>query len=469
MSGRLQKIEAKRLAMNLSDNNDEIKKWKDKYYNLLDVQEKNEQLFQEKESLLSKIVTRLTVAAKGNDPSLDPHLERIQNLIKTSTKNDKLKNELDNFSNALLHQTGGSLQPDKINDNTTQQINTNFVSHQLLHLFAGTKIPESYDGQVSHLKHQLQSELDSEAFKAVLEKSVALLLNIKQHVLSEQEEIENFLSSITQQLTELGAQASSASVASQENALTRNKLDEAVSKQMKDLQQSSENVTNLDPLKQLITTSLEDIARQINEHQKEEDQQLTETQRQLQKMASKIQVMESESKDLKDKLQVAHDKALRDPLTGLPNRRAYEEQLATEVARWRRYKTPLTMIVWDVDHFKKINDNYGHKAGDKTLLLITSLLSKNCRLTDFVARFGGEEFVMLLPDTSKESGLILAEKIRTIIEKSGFNAGGKAISVTISCGITQYLDADSFDSLFERADQGLYSARNKGRNQSVVI
>lgn len=453
--------------MSLSDNNDEIKKWKDKYYNLLDVQEKNEQQFQEKESLLSKIVTRLTVAAKGYDPSLDPHLERIQNLIKTSTKNDKLKDELDNFSNALLHQTDGSRQPDHAN--ITQQINTNFVSQQLLHLLAGTKIPENYDGQVSHLKHQLQSELDSEAFKAVLEKSVALLLNIKQHVLSEQEEIENFLSSITRQLTELGAQASSASVASQENALTRNKLDESVSRQMKDLQQSSDNVTNLDPLKQLITTSLEDIARQINEHRQEEDQQLSETQKQLQKMTSKIQVMESESKDLKDKLQVAHDKALRDSLTGLPNRRAYEEQLATEIARWQRYKTPLTMIVWDVDHFKKINDNYGHKAGDKTLLLIASLLTKNCRLTDFVARFGGEEFVMLLPDTSKESGLVLAEKIRTIIEKGGFNAGGKAISVTISCGITQYLDTDSFDSLFERADQGLYSAKNKGRNQCVVI
>ncbi len=455
--------------MNLSKNNDEIKKWKEKYYNSLDDQEKNDQLFQEKESVLSKIVTRLAQAAKGYNHNLDPHLESIQKLVKSRTTYDKLKNELDKFSDTLLHLTDEPLQLDKFKVEIAQQIETVIVSKQLLHLLAGTKIPENYESQASLLKKKLQTELDPEAFKAVLEKSVELLLNIKQHASLEQEDIEDFLSSITRQLTELGAQASSASAASHENAITRNKLDQAVSRQMKDLQQSSVNETSLDLLKQLITTRLEEIAQQISEHKQEEDLQHTEAQNQLKKMSTKIQVMETESKDLKDKLQIARDKALRDQLTGLPNRRAYEDQLATEVARWQRYKTPLTMIIWDVDHFKKINDNYGHKAGDKTLLLISSLLTKNCRQTDFVARFGGEEFVMLLPDTSKESGLIMAEKIRTIIEKGGFNAGGKAILVTISCGITQYLDSDSFDSLFERADQGLYSAKSKGRNQCVVI
>jgi diguanylate cyclase len=518
--------------MSLTNNKDEIKKWKDKYYNSLDEQEKNEQLFQEKESLLSKIVTRLALVAKGNNPNLDPHLDKIQELTKKSASIDKLKAELDKISDALLHQADDSQRSEEPSDfallfdfleqqysgnqqlqtlrdlkekaqhqvgvdykdllqsilkitqvssthipadsfkddaTSTSQINTDIVSQQLLHLLAGTKIPEIYVDQVNHLKHQFQTELGPEAFKSVLEKSVALLLNIKQHASSEQQEFEEFLASITQQLAELGTQASSASAVSQENALTRNKLDQSVSRQMKDLQLSSENVTSLASLKQLITTSLEDIARQMNEHQQEEDDKLTETHKQLEKMTSKIQVMESESEDLKYKLQIARDKALRDPLTGLPNRLAYEERLATESARWRRYQTPLTMIIWDIDHFKKINDNYGHKAGDKTLLLVASLLDKNCRQTDFVARFGGEEFIMLLPDTSKESGLIVAEKIRTIIEKSAFNAGGKAVSVTISCGITQFLDADSSDSLFERADKGLYSAKNKGRNQCIVI
>jgi diguanylate cyclase len=455
--------------MTHSKNNDEIEKWKNKYYNLFDEQEKNDQLFQEKESVLRKIVTRLAQAAKGYNSGLDPHLESIQKLVKNSATNDKLKNKLDTFSDLLLHLSDEPFPLDKAKNDTAQKIETVIVSKQLLHLLAGTKIPGNYDSQASLLKNKLQTELDPEAFQVVLEKSVELLLSIKQHASLEQEDIEDFLSSITRQLTELGVHASSASVASQENAITRNKLDQAVSRQMKDLQQSSVNETSLDLLKQLITTRLEEIAQQINEHKQEEDQQHTKTQNQLKNMNSKIQVMESESKDLRGKLQIARDKALRDQLTGLPNRRAYEEQLSTEVARWQRYKTPLTMIIWDVDHFKKINDNYGHKAGDKTLLLISSLLTKNCRQTDFVARFGGEEFVMLLPDTSKESGFIMAEKIRTIIEKSGFNAGGKAISVTISCGITQYLDTDSFDSLFERADQGLYSAKNKGRNQCAVI
>ena len=457
-------------------------------------------------------------------------MERIQDLAKSGTGNDKLKDELDNFSDALLHLPEDPRQPDKFYDiallfdfleqqypghpqlhtlqnlrekvqdqvlidhadllqsivkitqpstthiqgdtsyvDNSQKIDTNIVSQQLLSLFADTEIPADYASQTNHLTQQLQTKLGSEVFKATLEESVALLLNIKQHVLSEQEEIEDFLSSITRQLTELGVHASGASAVSQESSIIRNKLDQSVSKQMQDLHQSSVKATKLDPLKQLIKIRLESIAQQISEHQQQEEQQSHGTQEQLQKMASKIQVMESESRDLKYKLQIAHDQALRDSLTGLPNRLAYEERLATEAARWRRYKTPLTMIIWDVDHFKKINDNFGHKAGDKTLLLIANLLTKNCRQTDFVARFGGEEFIMLLPDTSKESGLILAEKIRTIIAKSGFNAGGKAISVTISCGITQYLNEDSFDSLFERADQGLYSAKNKGRNQCILV
>jgi diguanylate cyclase len=516
--------------MTLSNNDDEINKWKDKYYQSLDDQEKNDRLYQEKESILSKTVNRLAHAAKGYHHNLDPYLERIQGLVKSSAGIDKLKNELNNFSDALLLLTDDSPRPDNFDDiallfdfveqqypdstqlhalqdlrekalhdqtnfdrknilktileitqqpiiqgdtsrvDTAQQINTEIVSQQLLHLLADTEIPADYANQANQLKQQLQTELASEAFKETLEKSVELLLDIKQHVLSEQEEIEDFLSSITQQLAELGDHASGASAVSQENTFIRNKLDQSVSKQMLDLHLSSENATKLDPLKQLIKTRLESIAQQISEHQLQEDQQSLETHEQLQKMTSKIQVMESESRDLKYKLQIARDTALRDPLTGLPNRLAYDERLATESARWSRYKAPLTMIIWDVDHFKQINDTYGHKAGDKTLVIIADLLTDNCRQTDFVARFGGEEFIMLLPDTAKESGLILAEKIRAIIEKSGFNAGGKAVSVTISCGITQYLDEDEdrTDALFERADQALYSAKSKGRNRCIV-
>lgn len=454
--------------MNQPDTSDEITKWKNKYYNLLDAQEVGDREFLEHKALLNKIIIRLIHSTKGFLPDLDPHMDQLQLTIKEEGDFERLKIEFEQFSDTILHLpeiSESGLPPSR----TENLITIDLVSHQLLQLFDDTEIPVEFNSQANALKQQLQTNLDSEAFSVVLEESIALLLDIKKQALTEQEDIEDFLSHLTQQLTELSNQASGASAANQEKAVSRNKLDQSVSKQMKDLQQSSANATNLEPLKQLITTTLESIAQQISEHQQEENQHLSDTQQQFQEMSSKILALESESRDLKYKLQLARDKALRDLLTGLPNRLAYEERLATDSARWQRNQTPLTMIIWDVDHFKQINDNFGHKAGDKTLAIIARLLNQNCRKTDFVARFGGEEFVMLLSETTKESGLILAEKIRTIVEKSGFNAGGKAVSITISCGITQYLDTDNYESFFERADQALYAAKNNGRNQCVII
>ncbi len=450
--------------MNQTDN-DEVNKWKDKFFKLLDEQEKLDLKNSEKEQLLNKIIIRLTHSNKGFFSDLDPFLDQLQQAIKSNLSLDQLKTTFEQFSDALLHLPDNNHPIVK----TENLISTDIVAQQIVQLFEEIDIPTELDQQASQLTQNLQTSLDTEAFNTALEESMALLLKLKEHDLTEQEEIEDFLSNLTQQLTELSHQASGASATQLEKAISRNELDQSVSRQMMDLQQSSAIATNLDPLKQLIISSLESITEQITAHQQEEQKHQTTTQRQLLEMSHKIQAMEAESKDLKYKLQLARDKALRDPLTGLPNRLAYDERLATEFSRWQRNQTPLTMILWDIDHFKKINDNFGHKAGDKTLSIIAHLLSDNCRKSDFVARFGGEEFIMLLSETTKESGSILAEKIRTIVEKSGFNAGGKAVSITISCGITQFLETDDFESFFERADQALYTAKNQGRNQCVIL
>jgi diguanylate cyclase len=186
-------------------------------------------------------------------------------------------------------------------------------------------------------------------------------------------------------------------------------------------------------------------------------------------MSNKLQELESEADSLRSNLKVGHDKALSDALTGLPNRMAYDDRIMIEYNRWRRYKSALSLIVWDIDLFKTINDTYGHKAGDKTLALVAQLLSTNCRETDFIARYGGEEFAMLLPNTTSAQALIVAEKIRPIIANSGFNYHGESIRLTISCGISQFADDDQQENAFERADQALYLSKEQGRNKCSVI
>jgi diguanylate cyclase len=238
---------------------------------------------------------------------------------------------------------------------------------------------------------------------------------------------------------------------------------------MKKLQLSSTNATKLEPLKGLINSRLATIAIEIKEHTQKEAIQRQKTQQQLDDLVNKIKDMESESSDLKSKLKIANNQALRDTLTGLPNRNAYNERLETELSRWKRYHSPLSLVVWDIDHFKIINDNYGHKAGDKVLLLIAKQLCDHSRATDFISRFGGEEFTMLLPNTDSQSALIVANQLRQTIEKTGFNASGASVAITISCGITEFTPNDTDETAFDRADQALYQAKEQGRNRCCVL
>jgi diguanylate cyclase len=237
---------------------------------------------------------------------------------------------------------------------------------------------------------------------------------------------------------------------------------------MQALQESSKNATNLEPLKQLIHSRLVDIQQQFQQHNIQEQTERNKTHDQLKSLTEKINGLKRESSLLKNKLNTARDQATRDSLTSLPNRLAYDERIIAELARAKRYKHPLSILIWDIDLFKQINDNFGHKAGDKTLALIAKLLSQHCRESDFVSRYGGEEFTMLLSDTDSQSALQTANKIRHIIEKTAFHSSGKKISITISCGITQVIEDDTPESAFIRADNALYQAKNNGRNQCII-
>ena len=154
----------------------------------------------------------------------------------------------------------------------------------------------------------------------------------------------------------------------------------------------------------------------------------------------------------------------RDPLTGIANRLAYEEQLQQEFLRWKRFGNPLTLLIWDIDRFKQINDRHGHAVGDLALRSIARQLAARLRITDFIARYGGEEFVMLLPGADVKAALQLADEIRSQIAETGFSVGENQFPVTISCGLAHFETGDAPQDVFDRADQALYQAKRQGRN-----
>jgi len=169
--------------------------------------------------------------------------------------------------------------------------------------------------------------------------------------------------------------------------------------------------------------------------------------------------------DLKKKLEVS---VRTDPLTNLPNRRGWSEKLEYEKIRFDRRQNPFTVIIGDIDHFKNINDTYGHDAGDHILIWIARMLKENSRKQDVVSRWGGEEFIILLPETDLENGAILAEKLRSKIESEVFVYQDKKIPVTISFGLSVYNKKGlKIEDVVKQADQCLYEAKDSGRNKVI--
>ena len=158
-------------------------------------------------------------------------------------------------------------------------------------------------------------------------------------------------------------------------------------------------------------------------------------------------------------------KALFDPLTGCFNKKEIEFLVEKFLKSYLRYNTPFSILMLDIDFFKKVNDTYGHLAGDYVLKEVSKTIKEEIRDTDVCGRFGGEEFLVLLPNTKMSGALKLAKRIRKAIGNKEFIFDNQQINVTISIGITSASKTDSVFSLIERADNGLYDAKKNGRNR----
>jgi diguanylate cyclase (GGDEF)-like protein len=161
-----------------------------------------------------------------------------------------------------------------------------------------------------------------------------------------------------------------------------------------------------------------------------------------------------------------------DELTGLFNRRFYDQKIFAEFRRSKRNLTPLSLIIIDIDHFKMVNDTYGHLAGDQCLVWLSQHLKQSLkRISDKAFRYGGEEFCLILPDTDEKGAMALAESLRKVIEQQPCTHDNIDIPLTISSGIFTYMQQDGVqpEQIFTRADKALYKAKHNGRNQSQLF
>ncbi|ALO47357.1 GGDEF domain-containing protein [Pseudohongiella spirulinae] len=166
-----------------------------------------------------------------------------------------------------------------------------------------------------------------------------------------------------------------------------------------------------------------------------------------------------------------NDLVCRDPLTDLPNRRSLMEQLAQETSRIDRRSTDrqqLCISMLDIDYFKRVNDTWGHDVGDAVLRKVGAILTRSMRKGDFVGRFGGEEFIMILPESSLETATMFAQRICQTIADAHFAELPDGEKITVSQGVTEYLNGEHIDATIKRADDALYEAKHAGRNQIII-
>jgi diguanylate cyclase (GGDEF)-like protein len=179
-----------------------------------------------------------------------------------------------------------------------------------------------------------------------------------------------------------------------------------------------------------------------------------------------LQLYESDSRQLTDELTRVRLLSLTDELTGLPNRRAFMRRLEDEVARVQRYGFPLSFVLIDLDHFKAVNDEHGHAAGDEVLRVYSRNVLSIFRHHDMVARYGGEEFAVLLPNTDSDGTIRALNKVRRRAAETRWQTNGTVAAVpTFSAGVSLYKPGESAGAFIERADKALYRAKRLGRNR----
>jgi len=170
--------------------------------------------------------------------------------------------------------------------------------------------------------------------------------------------------------------------------------------------------------------------------------------------------------DLKEAMKCLSESSNRDGLTGIYNRRYLEQRLSAEFDRCRRYKNQFSFVIFDLDHFKKVNDNYGHLAGDEVLCVVSQRINSLLRTVDVLGRYGGEEFGIILPATPMEGALILAERLRQAIAQAPVTYKEITIPVTVSIGISEFeMEAPNYEHLIHCADLALYYGKENGRNR----
>ena len=339
------------------------------------------------------------------------------------------------------------------------------ISRLIERLLTQVSFPPSAEEEARQLQVQVLEMRNWQDLDQALDTVAGLMIAA---VGRSQQEFERFLQRLDERLVHIQGYFQAQRDSQQDRRSASDSLERDLGDELRSLNEAVVEASDLPRLKLSVKDHLDRIGRSLEAFRAREAEHEALMARHVGALQEKLAALEAQSEQMRRQLQEEHSRALTDVLTGLPNREAWEQRLNQEYERWKRYRQPVSLVIIDIDHFKAINDNYGHLAGDKAIRLIGRSLHDRLRTTDFVARYGGEEFAVLMPETNAGQAATVIDELRGHVASLPFHFRGSQVSITFSAGIVGFDDDRSVSALFERADRALYRAKASGRDQVRV-
>lgn len=332
-----------------------------------------------------------------------------------------------------------------------------------------SNLDEKYTGKLDHIAAGIKTAENPSDISEVRETVFSLIFGYISDTNQERVKINAFVQEVVGKILDIESNLDVGYQHTDTLLQTSNHFESVLESELNRLQKTSDMASNLDMLKMQVAERLAVIEAALQKKQAKDKaiREYIEKERQLfksgfTKLKQDLDAATRYSEELEKKLNL-------DQLTGAFNRRAYDKKMEDEMARFLRYGTGFSLLLMDADRFKSINDRYGHAIGDKCLQEIIKRTLPLLRQNDMLSRYGGEEFVVIIPETDLNGGREVAEKIRQTIEKLEFIYKKEKVKVTVSIGVSQAREGDTHpEEVFERADIAVYQAKANGRNQVIV-
>lgn len=442
-------------------------RWQQPYRDAVEELDRRERQWKHTEELLRRIAGRLCIAARGIDPALDRALGDVIAQLRRPAEPAPLEGLLGQLTEsvAALDRPVAAREPPPA---SLAAADAPRVRQSLGRLLDALQEQPELRPRAQALAERLAAATRIEAL-AEIATAIADLAQAQVGQLQQaRDQADRLLAQFNERLAEIARHLrdegeEQRSAAEDQRTFGQHLLDETEA-----LAQHARQAGDLASLQDQVYRRLTVIDQRVRDYRSRAETRAVAYRERTEALYERIDSLETQTRALTRSVGKLERQVSTDALTRVPNRAAYDKRIVAELAAFKRDHRPRSLVAIDIDHFKRINDTYGHQAGDKVLQLVAQHWMRRLRDTDFFARYGGEEFAMLLDGVAAAPALVITDRLRESIGKLGFHFRREPVTITVSCGITAFRDGDSAQSLFERADRALYEAKRNGRNRCCV-